>query len=360
MYMNSISDSEKKQRIEYIDLAKGFCILFVVLYHIGGPFENADLNRIMSCFRMPLYYFLSGLFFKQYAGFFDFVLRKINKLIVPFVFFILIRYLIYCGMILITGDFSHISLLLTNIVNGFQHETVYLATPLWFLISLFETSLIFSLLSIISSKLIIRERNKDIFIALMSFFIGIIGYGLGVYHINLLLWLDTCMTAVPFYYTGYFLRNKTDLLVSNKLDKYIPVLLVLLGLIVYLFAGKIGMIYNVYSVNYFSFYISAISGTLFVLFISKMLKKVFLISFLGRYSIIVLCTHGLIIRVLNECLYFITNKWFFSIVSLSLIAFISIPVIEFFLRYFPKFVCQKDLIKVSAKSYNAIIEESSK
>ena len=55
------------KRIVYIDLAKGICILLVVLDHISneGYFSSGDypLNEIFEQTRMPLYFILSGLFF---------------------------------------------------------------------------------------------------------------------------------------------------------------------------------------------------------------------------------------------------------------------------------------------------------
>ena len=78
----------KKQRIEYIDLAKGFCILLVVLSHILAFYRTSlPYDSVLKCFRMPLYFFLSGVFFKQYENFLGFFKRKINKLLIPFLFF---------------------------------------------------------------------------------------------------------------------------------------------------------------------------------------------------------------------------------------------------------------------------------
>ena len=61
-----------KERIEYIDLAKGICILLVVLDHIAGyryfSDGNYPMNDIFEQTRMPLYFILSGLFFKDYGG----------------------------------------------------------------------------------------------------------------------------------------------------------------------------------------------------------------------------------------------------------------------------------------------------
>ena len=63
-----------RPRYAFVDLAKGFCIMLVVWHHIASTWgiESYPLKETVSLFRMPLYFFLSGLFFKEYAGFFDF------------------------------------------------------------------------------------------------------------------------------------------------------------------------------------------------------------------------------------------------------------------------------------------------
>ena len=60
------------KRIEYIDLAKGFCIMLVVLEHVARPLVDQDTStavclNICGTFRMPLYFILSGIFFKDYS-----------------------------------------------------------------------------------------------------------------------------------------------------------------------------------------------------------------------------------------------------------------------------------------------------
>jgi len=57
--MEMISQTKKK-RIEWIDIAKGICIFLVVWGHSGdNPF-----GMVMSWFRIPLFFFLSGILFK--------------------------------------------------------------------------------------------------------------------------------------------------------------------------------------------------------------------------------------------------------------------------------------------------------
>ena len=76
---------EAKMRIEYIDLAKGICILLVVWLHItdsvkfAGLGETDIVTKYCLAFLMPLYFFLSGMFFKTDGHGWNFILKKINK-----------------------------------------------------------------------------------------------------------------------------------------------------------------------------------------------------------------------------------------------------------------------------------------
>ena len=80
-----MTDKKSSARIEWIDLANGICIILVVLFHVCHEYP---LEVQISSFRMPLYFILSGLFFKQYEGFIGFLKRKTNKLLIPFLFFL--------------------------------------------------------------------------------------------------------------------------------------------------------------------------------------------------------------------------------------------------------------------------------
>ena len=75
------------RRIDFVDFPPGECILMVVLTNIGGAFDQLDKHSMLSCFRMPLYFFISGIFFKPYEGLYGFIIRKTNKLIIPSNFF---------------------------------------------------------------------------------------------------------------------------------------------------------------------------------------------------------------------------------------------------------------------------------
>lgn len=82
---------ETKKRIEFIDLAKGVCILLVIMMHTD---VNVDFPGLRGM-RMPLYFILSGLFFKDYGGFLNLLVKKANKILIPFLFFYLASYSIF-------------------------------------------------------------------------------------------------------------------------------------------------------------------------------------------------------------------------------------------------------------------------
>ena len=57
---------ESKGRIEFIDLAKGICILLVVMIHVGVPEYIPGLYAA----KVPIFFLLSGLFFLKKVNFF--------------------------------------------------------------------------------------------------------------------------------------------------------------------------------------------------------------------------------------------------------------------------------------------------
>lgn len=94
-------------------------------------------------------------------------------------------------------------------------------------------------------------------------------------------------------------------------------------------------------------YVFGLSGTLSILLISKVFQKIPLISYLGRYSIIVLLIHGWVIWALVQ-VYHRLHLHFSSLAATALIFVLSVLICLGFIPLFRKFlpwVCaQKDLI----------------
>ncbi|MBR4366353.1 MAG: acyltransferase family protein [Bacteroidaceae bacterium] len=332
----------EKKRVEFIDLAKGFCIILVVFNHIhkgfDAPYMLADSFKM---FRMPLYFFLSGLFFKRYEGFGGFMKRKTNKLLIPFAFFFLLTSFLVPNIILYLTQ----SLFKLRLLWSFFYPEFFPNFPIWFLLCLFEMNIIFYLIYLIAGKC----KNHEILVmTILSGIIGYVGYYLGHNQLNLYMFLDTAMSALPFFYVGFITRKYTTILQANRIDKFnIPIACVLM-LITYLFACHIDYSTNNFiQVSFLRVYGCGLAGVFAVIFISKAIKKLPYISYLGRYSIMLLCTHFIIVSYLNPRLKsFISSDWVAIFVSLTITLALYAVIIPFMKRFMPHVTAQKDVINI--------------
>lgn len=104
------------------------------------------LKDTLTILRMPLYFLLSGLFFKRYGGFADFFIKKVNKLIIPFLFFHVLSCFVYPWLNKTTFEWH-------TLWDFFWHEGWLPNGPLWFLLCLFWQNIIFYGLFIISDRI---------------------------------------------------------------------------------------------------------------------------------------------------------------------------------------------------------------
>ena len=78
----------EKERIEWVDIAKGIAIIAMIIGH-GCP-KRAIVSFIFS-FHMPLFFILSGIVYKTNSK--GMVSKKIKSLIVPYFIFSIDQFL---------------------------------------------------------------------------------------------------------------------------------------------------------------------------------------------------------------------------------------------------------------------------
>lgn len=335
-----------KQRVAFIDLAKGICISLVVLWHVFGDLSvNIDIIQIMFFFRMPLYFILSGLFFKTYEGMFSFIKKKTNKLIIPFLFSFVI---ITIPSIFFMDRNNGVDTTISSFYEEKGRLTLGLVPSSWFLVCLFIVNLYFY-------SLFIFSKTNIRVISLFCVLFGVSGYLMSVYGFYFPLWFDTSLTVMPFFLCGYITRNYSNILYEEFMKKHI--LLFLLSLSALLFTYyvlehrqlvSIYFFHNHYGMKIISLYLGGISGSYCILLISKYLRKVPLLSYIGRYSIVVLLTHQPLLFIIRNVFYqlglsqvgLVANFIIFIIILL-----LSVPIINFCIRFLPYCFAQKDIWK---------------
>lgn len=132
--MKTQSDSITNTRIDYIDLVKGFAILWIVWWHAGVP-EFAQ-----PYYHVPIFFFLSGMFFNKKDSFVISSQKTIRRIGIPFIFFYIVSY--PYRMIVYLWDHRTLTGFRWNcILDLFKIEWradyLYVNVPLWFLVCLF-------------------------------------------------------------------------------------------------------------------------------------------------------------------------------------------------------------------------------
>ena len=169
-----------KERDLRIDILKGIGIISVIWAHLRGYFDME-----IYIFHMPLFFFLSGMFYKNRK---DFIPRRFKSLVIPF--------------LLYTAAFS----LIFHLQGGAWEKPIHRLTiwfpsavvgPAWFLIALFNISVIYYLLDCLI-------KRKALLLA-TTFAIGLIFY---YYKVELPFDLRQSFYAMPFFALGRYMKSK--------------------------------------------------------------------------------------------------------------------------------------------------------
>ena len=333
------------QRIEFVDLAKGICISLVVLLHVFGELSG-DIIQIMNLFRMPLYYVLSGLFFKTYDGFFSFVKKKTNKLLIPF-------FLTYFFIVLPTSLFLNKYEGKTTTLHNLFFEgggklNLGIDGAIWFLLCLFTVNIYFYLIFLLTKRNVVG-------ITILSIACGLLGYFFSRCGFSLPMWMDSALTAMPFFLFGYLLRRFSGVLYGSFSRRDMMFAIASLVVLVSVFLwdkchekSVVAFGENIFDTPFLSLCVGGISGTYFVLMVAKYYERLPIVSYIGRYSIVVLLTHLLFLFTIRNILYQLGLPQDGIALNLSvfiLIMLLSVPTIHCCIKYLPYWFAQKDLLK---------------
>ncbi len=139
---------ENGGRLDYVDIAKGFMILAVVLSHAW--FVDSDLLGNWLPFSMPVFFFLSGYTYKPGRGYWKNILKRVVALLLPYFIFCAVCncfFPVYAGLVkkisMMSYGFLPSRADLWIAVLKADALGMLMSTPMWFLVSLFTASILF-------------------------------------------------------------------------------------------------------------------------------------------------------------------------------------------------------------------------
>lgn len=221
--------AEKKREL-WIDAAKGFSIIFVVMGHSG----DAAANHYLSWFRMPMFFLLSGLVFKpidpgRYLGW---AVKRTKGLMTPyFAYGILIAAVVLVFNLDIRGFAENVARLLYGGLSLTGPYGVF-----WFITCLLFTQLLFGF--------IVRySRKVQLLVIASAYLLSHLISLTALKNFNLPWNIDVSLLAVTYYAIGFYGKQAIPSLISRK--SALPVLLPLSVLVFIL--ERTGVIH--YSLN---------------------------------------------------------------------------------------------------------------
>lgn len=313
-----------------LDLAKGIGIILVILGHTLCP-----SHFLINVFHMPLFFFISGMTFHRSDKVRDFLIKKINRIIIPWLFFTSISILI-CLVIYRSPKSP----------SGWDFNA-----PLWFLQTLFVSLLVY---------VVLERKLKGYWLSIAVCLLSFIGY-------------YTAKTGIaesfPWHIMRAFiallfihLRHMYNKLTGRKNLKKVNLIILAISFIVYVVSCYIAITHysncetysfvnsDIYTFNVFLFLPASISGILIVVSVSVLFQSIKVINNMGKNSLIILCVHFPLIEYLNALaaesfLYtFSLGKVVLMFLIVFLIILWSYAFIWFSKKYIPQLTGYKNIL----------------
>lgn len=276
-------------RITYIDYVKTIGIFLVVLGH--QPITNITLHDWIFSFHMPLFFFISGFLVKAELDnkkFFKNNLRSLIVVILPY-FIISLVFGAVQDYVFYREDFS----LQHNLTE--KMERTFLGQSkmgvMWFLVALFWMRIAYNW-----GLQLVKEHTYGV-LFIMSIIVATIAHTcdmkMNYYQIT------AFILGFPFYCCGALMK-RINFIETIRLRKYaIPFSIFFLSasVLILKYAGSINLNDLDIGNNIVLYYLSGITGTLFIIAFGLLLPKNRIIETISSGTLVILGLHMMLIQI---------------------------------------------------------------
>lgn len=314
----------QNKRIEYIDIAKGIGILIVLVDHIIGLYGKSGFpgEMGMNMFKLPLFFFISGMFFPTHLELKTYISKKYKKLLLPFSFFFLTSICIIPFLLSRTIGLNFISYYGVSLSHFFVCPFIEENStngPIWFVWCLILINIIYYPICIIAERIKVKYLRL-----LLSLAIGLVGIASAYHGLNIPGHIDSALTAVFFFGVGDFLYHHTNMFSMENIVTHKQCLMSLLTIfMICVLAYPVNYRTNVFhTYGYLLAFPFGLLGTISVIILSKSISGgvylcVTAIRLAGRYSLLILCTHFQIMQIVAHLFDEVLNLYGWYAVSFN-------------------------------------------
>lgn len=321
-----------KHRINYIDIAKGFLILYLVVFHFRWGTMKAGINcneylylldytKIISCFFMPAFFILSGYCSSFNTNFVNFAKKNTLHIFLPMVFFSLASYAL--GTLFYGKSFDYGKATYGQYINFWFLSSLYFSKfGLWCMIRYSLNTfvmILLSMLTMLSGAIWFYKTSEYNFLA-----------------------LNMALFSFPFVVMGYLLKHNQT--AYKLLLRYSVVAYIVTFVLYLLLFKKIGIFVNmsipwIYELPLY--FILSVFGTFSLLFVSYKIRKNRILEFFGRNTLLFYCTHIVLFPyIVSVCFkYFYWDRTLMQFLICCILCFVTQLIVwllcEHVFRYKP-------------------------
>ncbi len=333
---------QKKTRIVWIDQLRAVAFFFVVLGHVTIP---DTMRNIIYSFHMPLFFMISGMTVNldklEQMPIWETIKKQFFRLIVPYIWLNLLmfpqwvlnfRILEYKESVPLPEIFKGIF-----VANSRLYESP--SNALWFIPTLAIANILFAL--------VVKFSKKDL--RWMAVVIGVFALAGFSSKMEKMIWhLDAALTAVVFLFIGYlivrYFKQNDDKIKALSAVKYTGIVLLFLAVGLYAVRtnGYISMASNNFGKYLIWFYIAAVTMSIVVVLIVRLLPKIRWLTYIGCNTLIYLAVHVPVIRTFERLFPEQMKDYRYSIPFAILLYFAIVPLCFIFDHWFPYMIGKMD------------------
>lgn len=309
------------QRIYYLDIAKLIGLALVCFCHI--PMSAGEFHIWVYSFHMPLFFLLSGIFFKPEKFSMK---RAVMQLLVPFMLFNALAILISVCLNLVL--YRTLQVPEINLERWLMSE--YVIGPSWFLLSLF------CIRAFCSYIYKYGKRHTLLVVTIVLLFALIFTENYSIWNV---LNLGSTVLGLPFYLIGYITKDHFFKYI-NYGGLWITILMIFVSCLAVL-NGQVGIYEHSYGYYMVAFLFFGLLGTALLLRLSQYIRipHKILDTFI-QGALFYICMHTLMFEymllVWNKVTGDFSGNTLVEKIIVTILTFvISYPIIRFMLRYTP-------------------------
>lgn len=333
-----------KSRLGFIDIARAFAIIFIVIGHTLVHSSNCSIIfKLLYSFHVVLFFIISGYTFKieNNESKFKFIKKKFIRIMVPYFIWatlFLIPYMLFgqnVGSNLGTNSSFDLLNQIVNVLYGNGNlSALKQNSSLWFLPALFSMNIFYYFVVKFIDK---YKINKGLMLVIL-FAIGFISSS---FLSVILPWgVNTVLNVGVFFYIGYLFKE-LELLNRNKIFKLrYMVIALIIGLVSSLVNISISCIDYSYG-NYFLCFLSGLCLSLVIVYISYKIDKNKIFEYIGKNTMGILIFHKLIVLIFQTKLGMISDLLRNSSFVIEILLTLIVSILSIICSLIATEVCRK-------------------